>query len=220
MAATVLVIGAGPVGLTMAVELQRYGIDFRIVEKAAERTDKSKALVVWSRTLELLERCRLADAFVAAGRKAIAANFLAGGKRIGHLDLTDVDTPYPFALVLPQSDTERLLENALEARGVRVERQVEATVLATDDSGAAVTLRRGDGRLETARFDWVAGCDGAHSVVRHTLARGARGRGPTRAWWCRGHGSGLAVGVSHQRSQGARLSRGAAVPGGRRGACA
>src|SRR5690348_14362660 len=124
MTANVLIIGAGPVGLTLAVELQRYGIEFRIVEQAAARTDKSKALAVWSRTLELLERARLAEEFVAAGRKIVAANFLAGGKRIGHLDLTGVDTPYPFALVLPQSDTERLLETALEARGTRVERQV------------------------------------------------------------------------------------------------
>src|SRR5690348_5240820 len=95
----VLIIGAGPVGLAMAIELQRYGIDFRIVEKAAARTDKSKALVVWSRTLELLERSGLAATFVDAGRKVVAANFIAGEKRIGHIGLTEVDSPYPYALI-------------------------------------------------------------------------------------------------------------------------
>src|SRR4051794_1584467 len=145
---TALVIGAGPVGLTMAVELQRYHVDFRIVEKAAARTDKSKALVVWSRTLELLERSGLNQAFVAAGRRVTGANFIAGRKCIGHIGLTEVDSPYPYALVLPQSDTERLLETALEARGMPVERQVEAVDINADEDGAAVTLRHPDGRSE------------------------------------------------------------------------
>jgi 2-polyprenyl-6-methoxyphenol hydroxylase-like FAD-dependent oxidoreductase len=165
----VLVIGAGPVGLTMAVELQRYGVDFRIVEKAAERTDKSKALVVWSRTLELLERCGLAGEFVAAGRRVVAANFFADGKRLGHIGLTEVDTSYAYALVLPQSETERLLETALARRGRKVERGVEVSDLTAENDGATVTLRHGDGRSERARFDWIIGCDGAHSLVRHTL---------------------------------------------------
>jgi 2-polyprenyl-6-methoxyphenol hydroxylase-like FAD-dependent oxidoreductase len=169
MAAKVLVIGAGPVGLTMAIELLRYGIDFRIVEKAAARTDKSKALVVWSRTLELLERAGLSDRFVAAGRKVVAANFIAGGKRIGHIGLTEVDSPYSYALVLPQSDTERLLETALEQRGHKVEREVEAVALKTDADGVIVSLHAANGRTEEARFDWAIGCDGAHSVVRHSL---------------------------------------------------
>jgi 2-polyprenyl-6-methoxyphenol hydroxylase-like FAD-dependent oxidoreductase len=169
MTAKVLVLGAGPVGLTMAIELQRYGIDFRIVEKAAARTDKSKALVVWSRTLELLERSGLSAAVVAAGRKVVAANIIAGGKRIAHVGLTEVDSPYPYALILPQSDTERLLESALEERGQRVERQVEAIALQADGAGATVSLRGADGRTEEARFDWVIGCDGAHSLVRHSL---------------------------------------------------
>jgi threonine dehydrogenase-like Zn-dependent dehydrogenase len=69
----VLVVGAGPVGLTMAAELARYGIAVRIVDKAAERTDKSKALVLWSRTLELLDRAGASGAFVAAGLKVDAA---------------------------------------------------------------------------------------------------------------------------------------------------
>jgi 2-polyprenyl-6-methoxyphenol hydroxylase-like FAD-dependent oxidoreductase len=112
----------------------------------------------------------------------IAANFLAGGKRIGHLDLTGVDSAYPFALVLPQSDTERLLERSLETRGVRVERQVEATAIAADDGGATVTLRHGDGHSEQARFDWVIGCDGAHSVVRHTLGLSFEGETMQSDW--------------------------------------
>src|SRR6202046_5288394 len=80
----VLIVGAGPVGLTMAAELARYGVSVRIVDKAAQRTDKSKALVVWSRTLELLDRAGCGSTFVAAGHKVDAANIITGAKTMGN----------------------------------------------------------------------------------------------------------------------------------------
>ncbi len=104
----VLIVGAGPVGLTMAAELTRYGVPVRIVEKA-QRTDKSKALVLWSRTLELLDRAGCSDAFVAAGQKIDAANIIASNKLLARVSFADVKSPYPYALMLPQSETERLL---------------------------------------------------------------------------------------------------------------
>ncbi len=170
MSQTVLVVGAGPVGLTMAAELARYGIAVRIVDKAAARTDKSKALVLWSRTLELLERAGCADDFVAAGLKAIGANFIAGRRRIAHIDLTCIPSRYAYGLMLPQSETERLLEAHLLGLGVKVERQVELLAFAEDGGGIGATLRHADGRRETPRLDWLVGCDGAHSTVRHALA--------------------------------------------------
>jgi 2-polyprenyl-6-methoxyphenol hydroxylase-like FAD-dependent oxidoreductase len=131
----VLVIGAGPVGLTMAAELARYGVSVRIVDKAAQRTDKSKALVLWSRTLELLDRTGSSGAFVAVGHKVNAANIIAGRKVIGHLSISTVESPYPYALMLPQSETERLLEEYLNGQGVRVERQIELTTLGRHSYG-------------------------------------------------------------------------------------
>src|SRR5277367_1269685 len=105
----VLVAGAGPVGLAMAVELARYGITVRIIDKAAQRTDKSKALVLWSRTLELLDRDITGSApFINAGFKVGAVNFLTGEKVVGHVSMDSVQSPYPYALMLPQSETERL----------------------------------------------------------------------------------------------------------------
>ena len=82
MNAEVLVVGAGPVGLTMAAELARYGVSTRIIEKAAQRTDKSKALVLWSRTLELMDRMGCSASFVEAGLKVTAANIIAGNREI------------------------------------------------------------------------------------------------------------------------------------------
>jgi 2-polyprenyl-6-methoxyphenol hydroxylase-like FAD-dependent oxidoreductase len=165
----VLVVGAGPVGLTMAAELARYGVTVRIVDKAAERTDKSKALVLWSRTLELLERAGASGAFVAAGLKVDAANIVAGDKLIAHVSLAGVETPYPYALMLPQSETERLLEAHLNGLGVRVERRVELLRIADLGDGMAAALRGPNGAEENVETQWLIGCDGAHSTVRHAL---------------------------------------------------
>src|SRR5277367_7031173 len=81
----VLICGAGPVGLAMAAELTRYGLAVRIVEKNAQRTDKSKALVVWSRTLELLNRTGCTESFISTGRKATGANISAGREPIARI---------------------------------------------------------------------------------------------------------------------------------------
>src|SRR6202044_3080257 len=114
----VLVVGAGPVGLTMAAELARYGVGVRIVDKAAQRTDKSKALVLWGRTLELLDRGAGSARFIDAGFKVRAVNLIAGAKAIGQITMDSVQSPYPFGLMLPQSEAERLLEENLRDLGV------------------------------------------------------------------------------------------------------
>ena len=169
MTLSVLIVGAGPVGLTMAIDLVRQGVTVRIIDLAAARTDKSKALIIWPRTLELLSRSGPVDAFVAAGLKVTTATIRTGEALIAQTDLTDVDTPYPFALSLPQSETERLLDQRLKGFGVRVERQVELLRFAETDSGVTSILRHPDGKEETMQSDWLIGCDGAHSTIRHGL---------------------------------------------------
>jgi 2-polyprenyl-6-methoxyphenol hydroxylase-like FAD-dependent oxidoreductase len=169
MKSQVLIVGAGPVGLTMAAELARFGVSVRIVDKAAQRTDKSKAVVLWSRTLELLNRSNCADAFVAAGNKVDAANIIADKTVIGHINISDVNSPYPYALMLPQSDTERLLEEHLGRLGVNTQRQTELSSFQQDGSGITAVLRDADGQEEVVKADWLIGCDGAHSAVRHGL---------------------------------------------------
>lgn len=178
----VLTAGAGPVGLAMAIELKRYGLSVRIVDKAAQRTDKSKALAIWSRTLELMDRAGCSAAFLAAGYKVSGANVSTGSKQIAHFSLSGTATPYPFALMLPQSDTERLLEEHLNSRGVQVERSVELTKFSESEQSVVSTLRDADGREETVDTPWLIGCDGAHSTVRHELGMEFVGDTLTSDW--------------------------------------
>jgi 2-polyprenyl-6-methoxyphenol hydroxylase-like FAD-dependent oxidoreductase len=164
-----LVVGAGPVGLALALELERHGVPCRIIDQNEQRTDKSKALVLWSRTLEVLDDMGGAAPFVAAGMPGHGMSLYDRGKRLLHVSLDDLDSPYRYALMLPQSETERLLEERLAARGVAVERRTQLASLAADASGVTAVLRQADGRDEQVHAAWLLGCDGAHSTVRHQL---------------------------------------------------
>jgi 2-polyprenyl-6-methoxyphenol hydroxylase-like FAD-dependent oxidoreductase len=169
MKVDVLIAGAGPVGLTMAAELARYGLSVRVIDKAAQRTDKSKALVIWSRTLELMDRMGCTAPFLAQGIKASGANISSGNQQLARIALGSVATPYPFALMIPQSDTERLMEQHSNTLGVKVERSVELTKFTASEDKVSCTLRGADAREEAIDTNWLIGCDGAHSTVRHGL---------------------------------------------------
>src|SRR5216683_3550520 len=144
----VLIAGAGPVGLVMAIELARYGVAVRIIDKAPQRTDKSKALVIWSRSLELLERAGCSAALVDAGYKATSINISADGKSIAHFTLEGLPTRYPYALMIPQTDTERVLDEFLNSLGVKVERTIELTRFTASNGKIVSTLRHADGAEE------------------------------------------------------------------------
>jgi 2-polyprenyl-6-methoxyphenol hydroxylase-like FAD-dependent oxidoreductase len=178
----VLVVGAGPVGLTMAAELARYAVPVRIIDKSSERTDKSKALVMWSRTLELIDRMGCGPSFVAAGLKMRSVSIIAGSRQLAHISLDVPETPHPYGLMLPQSETERLMEQHLNANGVQVERQVELIHFTARADHVAATLRHPDGRDETIDAAWMIGCDGAHSSIRHGIGMQFEGNTLPSSW--------------------------------------
>jgi 2-polyprenyl-6-methoxyphenol hydroxylase-like FAD-dependent oxidoreductase len=169
MTDTVLIVGAGPVGLTMAVELARYQVPVRLIDKMPKRSDTSRAIAIWPRTLELLDRAGASTELVSLGNKVTAANIIAGAEPIARIKLDRVDTPYPFALMLPQSDTEVVLERRLERLRTRTEFGVELAAFTQDSDGVHATLRHADGQVENERFSWLVACDGSHSTVRHRL---------------------------------------------------
>lgn len=182
MKVDVLIVGAGPVGLTMAIELARYGVAVRIIDKAPERTDKSKALVIWSRSLELLKRSGCSAGLVDAGYKVNSVSISADKKLISQFTFEDIETRYPYALMIPQSETERILDEFLNSLGVTVERTVELTQFIASDNTIVSTLRHADGTEETLESSWLIGCDGAHSTVRHQLGMEFQGETSLIDW--------------------------------------
>jgi 2-polyprenyl-6-methoxyphenol hydroxylase-like FAD-dependent oxidoreductase len=166
----VLVVGAGPTGLSLAIALRQCGADVRIVDRAMEPSAVSKALVLWSASLETLQSMGATEMLLPEGKRLKALEIGDGKRRLARLAVgAGIDSPFPFPLLLPQSHTERLLGARLAALGVQVERGVEFTGLAQDKGGVAADLGHADGRGETVHARYLVGCDGARSAVRHAL---------------------------------------------------
>ena len=174
----VLIVGAGPTGLVLALWLSKLGIAVRIIDKTAESGTTSRAVGIAARTLELYRQLHLADALAGAGVKVPGVNFWTRGKRAAHLTLSRLGegvTPFPFFLVYPQDEHELLLIERLASLGVQVERRTELVRIEERGDSVEATLKNPDGAEETLRAIYVAGCDGAHSTVRESLGIGFPG---------------------------------------------
>ena len=172
LVATVLVVGAGPTGLTMAIELARRGVGVEIIDASAGPALETRALGVQARTLELFDKIDVADAFIANGLPvAVFSVFsvFSENKQIVHVNMRGLDTPYPFTLMLPQRETESLLATRLAELGVKVRWRVELTALTQHPNAVQVSLRHADGTVKPAEVEWLVGCDGARSTVRSKL---------------------------------------------------
>ncbi|WP_083745738.1 FAD-dependent oxidoreductase [Variovorax sp. KK3] len=165
----VLIVGAGPVGLTLALELARYRVPVTLVDKITARETSSRAVAVWPRTLELLDRAGAAADLLALGNRVSCANIVAGSHTLARIELGGVASPYPFALMIPQDRTEAVLERHVVARGITPQLGVELVDVDQDAHGVTATWRQNGVEVAPQRFDWLVACDGAHSVVRHKL---------------------------------------------------
>jgi 2-polyprenyl-6-methoxyphenol hydroxylase-like FAD-dependent oxidoreductase len=174
----VLVVGAGPTGLVLALWLSHYGVRVRIVDRTAEPGTTSRALAVQARTLEFYSQIGLAHTVVARGRKTIAANLWVAGKRAAHAVLGEMGvglSPFPFTLIFPQDEHERLLIDRLAEAGVHVKRGTELLGFEQVEGRVIAHLQLPDGQQETCAAAFLAGCDGAHSTVREALKIGFPG---------------------------------------------
>jgi 2-polyprenyl-6-methoxyphenol hydroxylase-like FAD-dependent oxidoreductase len=158
--------------------LTRLGVRVRIVDKTAEPGTTSRALAVQARTLEFYSQVGLGDAVVERGRKTMAANLWVAGKRVAHAVLGEMGSglsPFPYALIFPQDEHERLLVERLSQAGVQVERRTELVKFEEAPSRIIAYLKRPDGEQERCEAAYIAGCDGAHSTVREALQIGFPG---------------------------------------------
>jgi len=168
----VVIIGAGPTGLSLATQLIRYGIDFVVVEKNEGVTPFSKAIGVQARTLEIYEQLGLAQKAVEQGAIAGKARMVVGGEIRAEVDLSNMGqglSPYPYMLLLEQSKNERLLYDYLQHGGKEVLWKTEFKSLSQTEAGVTAQIMTGTGSSQTIEARYLVGCDGAKSLVRHAL---------------------------------------------------
>ena len=164
----VVIVGAGPTGLTLAAQLRAFGVGFRIVDRQLDRVHESRALAMQPCTLEVLRGLGFAQALVQRGNDALRLQMHFGARVVG-MPLFDVgleDTAYPFLLFISQAETEAIMNEHLLAHGIAVERGVELLAYSASREEVLCTLRLHDGTTEQVRARYLVGCDGAHSSVR------------------------------------------------------
>ncbi|HTK28568.1 MAG TPA: FAD-dependent monooxygenase [Vicinamibacterales bacterium] len=164
----VLIVGAGPVGLFLANECARRGLRWRLLEARPGQSSYSKALAIFSRTLEIFDMAGLSAPFLEAANRVTSVAVVSHGRTLAHMRFAPEESPYPFIAMVPQNVTERLLAAELQRRGGIVEYNTAfLTAVQDDDQVTAVVEQDGRRRQITASF--LVGCDGAHSPVRHLL---------------------------------------------------
>ena len=174
----VLIVGAGPTGLTAALELSRLGIAVRIVDRAETPSPESRALAVQARTMELLRVRGVGETMLASGNRATSAALYAEGRTLALIELDRMPSEFNFILMLAQSETERLLSDQLARQGVKVERGVEVTAVrgVGEEQPVEVTLRSSSGPEEVLTASYLIAADGPHSTIRKALGLTFPGR--------------------------------------------
>lgn len=177
---SVLIVGAGPVGLSLAIALRRHGVTADLVDLASGHALESRALGIQARTLEVWGP-NLSEKLIAEGREIVGARLMRGGGTLAHLELSGSPTAYSFMLALSQSRTEALLGQHLLEQGGTIAWNTELTALTDEGEAVSVTLKDRAGET-TRRYDWVVGCDGVRSAVRRFAGIGLE-QARRQHWW-------------------------------------
>ncbi|MGH6902614.1 MAG: FAD-dependent oxidoreductase, partial [Geminicoccaceae bacterium] len=165
----VLIVGAGPTGLVLAIELARRGVPVHLIDRRPEPLGRDRAIVVKSRSLEVFQVLGLADTFLQRGRIIRGVQLFSGGTKVASLGLDGLDSPFPFDLCLPEEETERILTDQLEQFGGQVERGVEFVGLEQGERHVRARLRSLRAGERTLEASWIVGTDGVHSGVREAI---------------------------------------------------
>lgn len=162
----ILIVGAGPTGLMMACELARYGVPYRIIDKKSEMTKTTNAAGVHPRTLEIFEHLGIIDQFLANSIKSPKFEIHSENETLASMSFDVIDSHFNYLIMIPQSETEKILNNYLLTLNGHVERSAELIDLKRENNKLISTIRHADQKIETIESDWVIGCDGYHSMVR------------------------------------------------------
>jgi 2-polyprenyl-6-methoxyphenol hydroxylase-like FAD-dependent oxidoreductase len=172
MKTDVLIVGAGPTGLSLAVQLIRYGIDFIIIDRKETTTPYSKAIGVQARTLEIYDQIGLARDIVSRGWIANRVRLIEGGEVRGQIDLHEFGkgmSPFPFLLIVEQGTHEAMLYDHMRANSRDVEWQTELVRFSQIEDGVTADVKNASGDFSSIEARFLVGADGAHSLVRHGL---------------------------------------------------
>jgi 2-polyprenyl-6-methoxyphenol hydroxylase-like FAD-dependent oxidoreductase len=179
----VAIVGAGPTGVMLAIELARRGVGVRVLDKQLSRPTETRALGIHARTLEVMHQLGIVEEFLALGHRVDGVIFHLRGRRRAEVRFGGLDTPYPFLLTLSQEQTQRILDERLESLGVSVDRGVDVVDVRHETAGAQLVLAGPGGeREQTIHADWVVGCDGVHSIVRRRLGLSFDGEDYGQDW--------------------------------------
>lgn len=168
----ILIVGAGPSGLMLSAQLHRYGAPHVIVDRKEGVTNLSKALAVQARTLEHYRQLGIADQAIAQGFVAKSVRFIVNGRVRAMIPLGEIGarlSPYPYLFILEQSQNETLILDHISAQGGAIRWGAEVTDIMQSREGYTGTLQLSDGTTEAFECQYLIGCGGASSPVRHFL---------------------------------------------------
>src|SRR3954452_6758813 len=165
----VLVVGAGPVGLTLAIALRRLSLRVRVVDKAPGTNREPRADVLFPRAGEALGAIGAGEAIRKHSFEMQGADFYGSGRHLGSFSVGRLQTRYPRAMTIEQHEIEALLGEELAQQGVEVDWRTSLLDFRSHDDHVTVTLRLPDGEEEVVEAAWVVGCDGLRSTVRDRL---------------------------------------------------
>ena len=160
----VMIIGAGPTGLSLAIECVRYNLSCRIIDQSPTPTTYSKAIAIQARTLETFQRMGIHKRFLASGIQIKASNIHCGHKKYALVNLQHIASPFPFVLSIEQSKTEQILTDYLQELGCSVERPT--CLISYQEKEGSIFVRTDK---EVIQAKYLIGCDGAHSTVRKAM---------------------------------------------------
>ncbi|WP_063046679.1 FAD-dependent oxidoreductase [Nocardia pseudovaccinii] len=172
---SVVVVGAGPAGLTTAITLADAGIDFVLLDRLTEGANTSRAAVVHARTLEVLRELGIAEELVDRGIVVPTFRVLDGNRTLATVPFGGLPTEYPYTLMVPQDTTEAVLLARLRKAGADVHRPYRITGVVDENDGVTVEYVDSAGATGMIRADYVVGADGMHSVVRAQAGIGFTG---------------------------------------------